>query len=322
MADFDVFNGDADGICALVQLRRAEPRDAELVTGVKRDIALLGQVKAGAGDRVTVLDISMRNNGEALEKLLTAGADVFYADHHNPGAIPEHEKLAAHIDTAAETCTSLIVDRLLGGRYRLWAITAAYGDGLADVAERTSEAEGISAEHRQTLRTLGTLINYNGYGAVVDDLHFPPDELYRAASAFDTPLDFVAEQPDVFARLRDGYEGDMAEAARALPVDQTPGGLVIELPDIPSSRRVSGVYGNHLADQSPARAHALLTRKSGGGWVVSVRAPKERREGADTLCLQFETGGGRAGAAGINHLAEADLDRFVEAFRNTFPSAT
>ena len=35
MADFDVFNGDADGICALVQLRQVEPRDSKLITGVK-----------------------------------------------------------------------------------------------------------------------------------------------------------------------------------------------------------------------------------------------------------------------------------------------
>ena len=44
MADYDVFNGDADGICSLVQLRLAEPRESTLVTGVKRDINLLTQV--------------------------------------------------------------------------------------------------------------------------------------------------------------------------------------------------------------------------------------------------------------------------------------
>ena len=44
MTDYDVFNGDADGICALVQLRHAEPRNAQLITGVKRDISLLKQV--------------------------------------------------------------------------------------------------------------------------------------------------------------------------------------------------------------------------------------------------------------------------------------
>lgn len=59
MADYDVFNGDADGICALVQLRQVEPRDALLITGVKRDITLLKQVNAIAGDRITVLDVSM-----------------------------------------------------------------------------------------------------------------------------------------------------------------------------------------------------------------------------------------------------------------------
>ncbi len=58
---FDVFNGDADGICALHQLRLAEPRQAELITGPKRDLALLKRVTADAGDNVTVLDITVEN---------------------------------------------------------------------------------------------------------------------------------------------------------------------------------------------------------------------------------------------------------------------
>ena len=44
-----VFNGDADGLCALQQLRLASPRGAggeTLVTGVKRDIALLEDRKS------------------------------------------------------------------------------------------------------------------------------------------------------------------------------------------------------------------------------------------------------------------------------------
>ena len=40
MARYDVFNGDADGICALLQLRLAAPADSTLITGVKRDIDL------------------------------------------------------------------------------------------------------------------------------------------------------------------------------------------------------------------------------------------------------------------------------------------
>ena len=58
---WDVFNGDADGICALLQLRLAEPRNSQLITGIKRDIALLDRVDAQSGDQVTVLDISLDN---------------------------------------------------------------------------------------------------------------------------------------------------------------------------------------------------------------------------------------------------------------------
>ena len=87
MSHYDVFNGDADGICALVQLRHAEPRESTLVTGVKRDISLLKQVDAQAGDSITVLDVSLDKNRDALQQVLEAGAEVFYCDHHFAGDI-------------------------------------------------------------------------------------------------------------------------------------------------------------------------------------------------------------------------------------------
>lgn len=81
MTYFDVFNGDADGICALTQWRLAHPVDqAERVTGVKRDIALLSRVQAQSGDEVTVLDISLDRNREALERVLEAGGRVMEAE--------------------------------------------------------------------------------------------------------------------------------------------------------------------------------------------------------------------------------------------------
>ncbi len=49
---YDVFNGDADGICALHQLRLSEPRASVLITGVKRDIALVVPLGVAAGDMV------------------------------------------------------------------------------------------------------------------------------------------------------------------------------------------------------------------------------------------------------------------------------
>ena len=57
---YDVFNGDADGLCALVQLRLAQPMQSTLVTGVKRQIQLLSSLSVEANDSVTVLDISLK----------------------------------------------------------------------------------------------------------------------------------------------------------------------------------------------------------------------------------------------------------------------
>ena len=72
MARYDVFNGDADGRCALQQLRLAEPVDARLVTGPKRDVALLARVAAGPGDLVTVLDVAMAVNGRRCARCSNA----------------------------------------------------------------------------------------------------------------------------------------------------------------------------------------------------------------------------------------------------------
>jgi hypothetical protein len=84
------------------------------------------------------------------------------------------------------------------------------------------------------------------------------------------------------------------------------------------ARRISGVYGNRLAVESPTQAHAVLTAKPDGGFVVSVRAPLATKAGADVLCSKFESGGGRKGAAGINHLPEAELGRFIALFFQSF----
>ena len=312
--NFDVFNGDADGILSLVQLRRAEPRKAELITGRKRDIALLGRVKAGEGDHVTVLDISMRSNADDLRRILGDGASVFYADHHNAGDIPDHPNLHAVIDTSSEICTAMLIDTCLEGAYRAWAVTAAFGDNFPALAK--AKAKGYDLPLEQLAR-LGMLVNYNGYGGSVEDLLYHPADLYRELAPFDTPMDFLNENKTVYSSLDAGYETDLLKATQAKVIDQTDICHVIALPDSAGSRRISGVYGNQLAQDNPARAHAILTAQE-GGYLVSIRAPLKNRKGADTLALQFVTGGGRSAAAGINHLPEADLSRFIEAFRKAF----
>lgn len=117
MTRYHVFNGDADGLCALQQLRLVDDRDAVLVTGVKRDVALLRHLTANPGDEITVLDISLHESRADLRRLLNAGASVRYFDHHHAGIIPHHPQLETHIREAPHVCTSSLVDEYLGHRY-------------------------------------------------------------------------------------------------------------------------------------------------------------------------------------------------------------
>ncbi|OGT88000.1 MAG: acetyltransferase [Gammaproteobacteria bacterium RIFOXYA12_FULL_61_12] len=321
---YDVFNGDADGICALLQLRLAEPRDATLITGVKRDIGLLARVPVAAPAEIRVLDLSLDKNRQALLRQLELGSRILYLDHHDPGTegVPEHPGLTAHIDTDPNLCTSLIADRLLRGRFRLWAITGAFGDNLIETAEALCRQAGLDEGQMERLNRLGVCLNYNGYGTGLDDLHFHPADLYRALSPFQDPFDFLHEGRETWQRLLAGYEADLAEGLRIAPEYSDPAIAVLLLPDEAWARRVNGPLGNELCNRHPARAHAIVTRKGPGTYQVSIRAPLNNRNGANELAAQFPTGGGRKGAAGINELPEADLPRFIEAMRRHYQKST
>lgn len=315
MSDYDVFNGDADGICALTQLRLAEPRNATLVTGVKRDIDLLEQVAAQSGDRITVLDVAMEKNIEALQRNLAAGADVFYVDHHQPGDIPEHPHLQAIINEAPDVCTSVLVNGHLRGRFAAWAVVGAFGDNLKTTAFTLAKTLTYNADELALLEELGTYINYNGYGEQLDDLHFRPADLFRLVSPYANPLDFIrGEGRQHFEKLQAGYRDDMGAAAALQPLAATERTAVFVLPNAPWARRVSGVYSNDLVNQFPGRAHAVISEKSNGNYLISVRAPLNNKVGAADLCKQFPTGGGRAAAAGINDLPRDQFDKFVSTF--------
>jgi len=317
MTYFDVFNGDADGICALHQLRLANPCESTLITGVKRDISLLKQVQAQAGDAVTVLDVSLDKNRDALLHILEQGASVHYVDHHFAGDIPDATRLNAHINMDANVCTSLLVNDELKGAYLPWAVTAAFGDNLFDAAEAAATPLKLNASQLQALQQLGTLINYNGYGTSLDDLYFPPATLYQALSSYENPFDFIA-QSDAYQVLKQGYADDMKYAENLVVHTETSSNAVFMLPDEAWTRRVSGVYGNLLARQHPNRAHALITTLADSTYRISVRAPLNNKIGADELCMQFPTGGGRKAAAGINALPEAQLKAFIEAFQQQY----
>ncbi len=314
MKVFDVFNGDADGICALVQLRLARPADSILITGVKRDIHLAQQVSTDMPAQVNILDISLEKNRPAVDLLLAAGSSVFYVDHHYPGdSLPQQPGFHALIDARPDTCTSLLIDQYLNGRFHNWAIAAAFGDNLNAVAEKLAQQAGLSSRQTEALKELGVCINYNGYGANLEDLHFHPAELFRDLVKHADPLEYVAVDVPVYQQLRGGYRSDLDRGLKAPVMAETASSLVVGLPDEAWARRVGGVLGNELANANPNRACAIVTNRPDGTYLVSIRAPLSNRTGADEVARRFPTGGGRKAAAGVNALPASQLEGFLRA---------
>jgi len=311
---YDVFNGDADGICALIQLRLDSPIESLLITGVKRDIKLLDKISVCPGDSLTVLDISFEKNSLKVREFLNAGVSIFYADHHHAGNIPEHPKLTTIIDTDSSLCTSLIINNYLGGKFPLWAVTAAFGDNLNMSARNLAIKIGISENEISALDRLGNYINYNGYGGSIEDLHFSPDKLYKELLGYSSPLEFISANRAVYEILENGYLEDMASAEKLTPEFQNEKVAVFILPDEAWARRVSGAFSNFLANHNPLVAHAVFSINNEGGYLVSVRAPLAVNTGADEFCSRFPSGGGRKSAAGVNHLPKGQFDVFVREF--------
>ena len=315
---YDIFNGDADGIFALHQFRLAHPQqNAQIVTGVKRDITLLSRLEDVQNSVLTVFDISLDSNRISLGKILAAENSVLYFDHHFAGDIPTSASLTSCIDPSAETCTSIIVNHYLDDAFPLWAVCGAYGDNLHAVAHNLLKTMRLDANQENSLMELGVLFNYNGYGAELSDLHFDPAELYLALEPYDNPLDFI-ENSTQLEQLREGHAGDMALAREQKPQSFPGKNRVYTFPDRPWARRVAGVFSNLKAREEQNSAHAIITENSDSTLRISVRAPLADRRNADTLCKSFPTGGGRAAAAGINALPPELLDNFLETFHSTF----
>jgi len=313
---FSVCNGDADGLCSAVQWLMHEPGAATLVTGLKRESALLDRVDARAGDEVNIFDIAMSHSRPALVRLLEAGARVRYFDHHAVATdVPAGALFEARIDTDGEICTSLLVDRRIGGACHGWALVGAYGDNLPEIADRLAVEWGFDIGDRLRLRRMGEAINYNAYGDRECDVQVAPERLYEIMTRYRDPRDMLAQEAvvDEIDALR---RHDVYRALAVPPRWTDPSGSVLVLPDEPWSRRALGSVANELANAEPHRAHAVLRRHPLGGFMVSVRAPLQAARGAHALCRGFG-GGGRARAAGIDALPATDLDDFVAAFSAT-----
>ncbi len=317
MNDVDVFNGDADGILSLVQLRLNEPRQSQLVSGVKRDIQLLAPLTEQPIDRLTVLDISVDKNIEALKRLLERGVQVFYADHHRADLLPTHQGLDANINTHSATCTALIINQLLNRQYEAWAIAAAYGDNLVAVANELCLANGYSRAQSGFLQELGELVNYNGYGERLSDLHINPVALYKQLLEFKSPFELMPTSSSVITQLRQAKQRDWQQLSQIQAHTSVESLEAYLLPNEAWARRTSGVFANELSIRNPTKAIVVAIKKP-AGLLISLRAPQNQPCGASALCSAYPSGGGRERAAGINQLPEPQFEHFLSAVKHFY----
>lgn len=272
------YNGDADGICSMVQWGLVYGIEGKRITGVKRDIELLERVSPNPDDEIIVMDISLARNHARAVELSSQGFDITWFDHHLAG--DPIDAIATHIDTSSDVCTARIVEKFLGVDSD-WAQVALHGDGLS---VHSSKPE---------FKELGELLNYNGYGADLSDLHFHPDELLLLCLQAKTPPNFIDTQ--AFMTLKNGFESDLSNAKNIEPSN----GYYL-LPNEAWARRVVGVMA-HRINESGDGPHVIAIDK-GETLQVSIRGS----EGIGELCKMFG-GGGRATAGGIDALPKSEI---------------
>jgi len=274
-------------------------------------------VQGGPGDSCTVLDVSLDVNRAGLLALLAAGVSVRYFDHHFAGEIPQHPRLEAHLDADAKVCTSILVDRHLGGRFRPWAAVGAFGDSLVEQGRRLSQEAGLTPEAASRLAELGVAINYNDYGESIADLHVPPVDLAAEMLRFADPLQFAATSA-TFHRLAQGFREDMEQAKRLEPACQRPGRLCTNCRTQPG--RVAAAAPSPMTWPRRTRetpSPSSRKRPAAAIWFPCA-CPANPRYRPRSFCRRYPTGGGRRTAAGINHLPAGELEAFKTAFEQQF----
>ena len=89
-----------------------------------------------------------------------------------------------------------LINQHIRGAYQDWAIVGAFGDNLKKSAHGLAKSQNLSDSDLAKLERFGILINYNGYGANVDDLHYHPADLFNLMLPYKNPLDYLATTID------------------------------------------------------------------------------------------------------------------------------
>ena len=167
------------------------------------------------------------------------------------------------------------------------------------------------------LHDLGTDLNYNAYGEHESDLIALPAGLHALLRGHVDPL--ALDDDGTLARIHATRVADFALACEHPPFRVGVHAIGLRAarcrvePAGPRRPRPRPRPAKHRVAASPCSPPTVTAR-----YVVSVRAPLAHRHGADVLCRQFASGEGRAGAAGIDRLPEAQLDAFLSSLARAF----
>jgi len=300
----DVCNGDADGLCSVLQWRLHDTRESTILTLLNNETSLAGRVHTRPGDEFLICDVPLEPNRSTLKKLLDGGARVQYVNHQFTDDVPWHPQFQATVDSSENACSSLIVDRLLHGKYREWALVGTYGKRLTLVADQLATDMGLLGNDKIRLRELGELISYNACVANVKDACIEPAALYDRLSRYPQPMDFLKSE-SLICEIDAVRREDIYRASELTPYWQDVDASVYVLPDTPWAHRIASGLDQRIAADDPTRAHAFLRPVENGHFDVKVRAARSA-----AAAIRGE----RPCAWVVEHLPQGEIDHFIRAF--------
>lgn len=308
------FNGDADGICAVLQFIHSGFTIESFFTGHKRDQTLLRYGTKLLNTNILVFDIELARNINSMKQVLNNGCKVTWFDHHGDGEeniFSKYENFYPNIDVSPNINTALIVYNFLNNPELLkWAIVGLFGDNIDNIALSYCQSLNLSAEEISTFSEMGKLINYNSYGEDLSDLILDPVAIINQAKYFIDPVSFYKET-GIGQLLKQFSAEDLALALACYKEEKN----MVFLPNLPWAKRVYGTLGNFLAKKNSSKPFVIFVDIGADNYLVSVRAPLNQPTGAGDLCRLFYSGGGRAQAGGINCLHKSHLEKFTQAFQ-------
>jgi hypothetical protein len=297
----DVCTGDADGLCSILQWRLHEPKLTSMVSGPLCVTDAIRNFQVFPGDEVLVCNLPLKFDPSTQSHASGRRATVQYLDCRAHDASACRLRKSAVSAASPTACTSQVVDHLLQGAFRGWAMVGAYGSHRQHWADAQATASGLGVGARNQLQCLGEVISYNAEVTHARHLYLEPAHLYAQLAHYQDPLEFMQAESlaDELDALR---QADLRKAFALLPYWSDARASVYVLPDEDWASRVARQFQARLNGMNPERTFAVLSPSGAGTVRVAVQT------GMKTFKVV------RPKRWLIGHLPLAEVDNFVGAF--------